>query len=83
MHIKARLVMMDVLKVCEGLNGFGEKALINLQQGLPQVLGEDEQQLFLSSIDLLRKTADNVRPLISPRLDDISLAAKIPALHLA
>ncbi|MCP1489769.1 hypothetical protein J3D48_006179 [Pseudomonas fluorescens] len=72
MHVEAHSVLENVLITCKTLNVFGDLAIDNLQQGIPNDLADGEKEDLKRAFRLMRLTLDCVNPLITATFDEAS-----------
>jgi hypothetical protein len=72
MHVEAHCVLENVLMTCKTLNAFGDLAIDNLQQGIPNDLADGEKEDLKRAFRLMRLTLDCVNPLITATFDEAS-----------
>ena len=70
MHTQAHSVLEDILTTCKTLNTFGDRAVKNLEQGIPNNLVDDEKDELERAFHLMRLTLDCVNPLIAATFDE-------------
>jgi hypothetical protein len=70
MHTEAHFVLKDVLMTCQTLNDFAERAIRNLETGIPNDLDDEERSDLEQAFNLLRLTLACISPLISATADE-------------
>lgn len=69
MHTEAHFVLEDVLMTCRTLANFGDRAIKNLEHGIPSDLDDEEKDELERAFKLMRLTLTCINPLISATVD--------------
>ncbi|AIC22521.1 hypothetical protein EY04_27455 [Pseudomonas chlororaphis] len=69
MHTEAHFVLEDVLMTCRTLTNFGDRAIKNLEHGIPNDLDDEEKDELERAFNLMRLILNCVNPLISASFD--------------
>lgn len=70
MHTEAHFVLEDVLMACQTLNTFGDRAIKNLEHGIPNDLDDVEKDELQRAFTLMRLSLTCIHPLISASCDE-------------
>ncbi|MHC8346730.1 hypothetical protein [Pseudomonas sp. RT6P73] len=70
MHTEAHFVLKDVLRTCQTLNNFADRAIKNLEADIPSDLDDEEKSELERAFNLMRLTLACISPLISATVDN-------------
>jgi hypothetical protein len=70
MHTEAHSVLEDVLMTCQTISTFGDRAIKNLEHGIPNPLDAQEKDELERAFNLMRLTLACINPLISATFEE-------------